>query len=101
MQKLLDGALIIILATGFALNVKAARAERLTVTFGVPTVAGIRPAPVPGEFYDARMPIVSQRPRAAILGVPGGIAAPPNGCDRPAFEVISGPKAERGCYGAQ
>jgi hypothetical protein len=54
MQKLLDGALIIILATGFALNVKAARAERLTVTFGVPTVAGIRPAPVPGEFYSWR-----------------------------------------------
>lgn len=77
-----------------------AQGAELRITREVPTVQGIRPAPVPHEYYDARRPIVGTRPAARIMRSPDEAGAPPNGCPVPAFRVVSGPKAERGCYGA-
>ncbi len=71
---------------------------RVRVTPGVPTVSGIEAAPSPAPWYDGRQIRVNSGPSAGIYDVE---PAPPNGCQRPAFRVISGPQAGRGCYGAQ
>lgn len=97
-QVAIDAGLGVIVAVGIGLclTVKAKSAE-LTITQGVPTVAGISQAPVPRDAYRSK-PTVNVRPTARVmhLGQPAG----PNGCRVPAFEVVSGPKAERGCFGA-
>jgi hypothetical protein len=77
----------------------AAQARDLTIRFVpvVPTVPGIEAAPSPQRWYDGRQVRVNNAPSAGIYDI--GRPAPPNGCQRPAFRVISGPQAERGCYG--
>lgn len=78
----------------------AAQARDLTVRFVpvVPTVPGIEAAPSPAPWYAPGRVRVNTGPSAGIYDL--GQPAPPNGCPRPAFRVISGPPAERGCYGA-
>lgn len=95
-------AIVVLAAAGLVGMDSCARAEAVTVRVvrDVPTVAGIVQAPAGHEFYRPGRAIVAQRPAARVLALPGGGVAPPNGCAVPAFEVVSGPKAERGCYGA-
>lgn len=78
-----------------------AKADSLHVTFGyrVPTVPGIEASPSPHRWYDAKAPRVRYAPRADVIELDA--PAPANRCGPHAFEVISGPPAGRGCYGAR
>jgi len=80
---------------------RAAKAEALTLRIinQPATLSGLPPAPVPTEFYRSNGATGAVAPSAAIreLFAP----APTNGCRVPAFEVVSGPKDQRGCYGAR
>lgn len=79
----------------FAL-VPQAKASDLHVTWHPPTVSGIEQAPSPAPWY-GRQVIVRSGPSAGIYDLPE--PAPANGCPEPAFRVISGPQAGRGCFG--
>lgn len=78
----------------------AARADVLTLRIvqQPAELPGLSPSPVPSEFYGPRTAAPALAPSAAIrqLGAP----APANGCKTAAFEVLSGPKSQRGCYGS-
>lgn len=97
-QVAIDAGLGVIVAVGIGLclTVKAKSAE-LTITRGVPTVLGIPQGTPPVEAYRSK-PTVNVRPAARVMHLREPASA--NGCAVPAFEVISGPKAQRGCYGA-
>lgn len=75
-----------------------ARSVSLHLYEHIPTVSGIEASPSPAPFY-RRGPAVRTAPSPAIMQYDS--PAPPNGCVRPAFRVISGPRAARGCFGAQ
>lgn len=70
---------------------------RVRITPGVPTVSGIEAAPSPAPWYAPGRVRVNTGPSAGVYDL--AEPAPPNGCPRPAFRVISGPPAARGCYG--
>jgi hypothetical protein len=77
----------------------SARAEtvRIILRQDVPTVSGIEASPSPAPFY--RRPVtVHSGPSAGVYEVE---PAPPNGCERPAFRVISGPRSGRGCLSSE
>lgn len=67
---------------------------RLHIYPHIPTVPGIEAAPSPAPFYQ-RGPVIRRAPSPGIFHMD---PAPANGCG-PYFEVTSGPRAGRGCYG--
>lgn len=79
---------------GMALD-SCARAETFRVIVAPPTVAG-RPPDASWQAYERQPPHVRFRPvaRAYELGAPA-----PRGRCGALFEVLSGPPAQRGCYG--
>lgn len=67
---------------------------RLHVYRHVPTVPGIEAGPLAHPWY-MRGPLVRRAPSPGVFHMD---PAPANGCGA-AFRVVSGPKAQRGCYG--
>ena len=90
------GALICVTAFGLSTCGKVEGAT-LRIVPVVPTVQGQREA---GPYDPGPLVRHDSRPSSRVLHVLDADGAPPNGCPSPAFRVVSGPRAQRGCYGA-
>lgn len=82
--------------TSFGLTHCANAGElRVRIWQEVPTVPGIRPD-ASGQAYRPAGPVAGPAPSARVWEMPA--PAPAGRCGS-IFEVVSGPKAARGCYG--
>ncbi len=95
---LVGGGVLLCAIAGFS-SCNRVEAATIRIIQDLPTVPGIRREPRPGDrYYDARQPRVIERPSADVLRLDA--PAPASRCPG-AFEVVSGPRSERGCYGGR